>query len=190
MSNFFSLQNSVYVPSRVKAELLKNMDLCKLLYYNTPDALSQPDLTSEQKKQLSENRVVQIGDEEKYKHPIISSKSFLDEIIEDSSARLKIYIGSFKQTQETGNKLNNYIVFAEVWIEVIVGNADEILLLQDNTTRDLRLVLETVGQLNGKNVGGVGTFHFPQVREKIFGEKVKWGNNLTGYLIKGVVPIG
>ena len=41
-----------YIPFRIVMALLENDNFCKLVYYNTMDALSRPNLTPAQKRQL------------------------------------------------------------------------------------------------------------------------------------------
>ena len=41
-----------YIPFKIIMALLENDNFCKLIYYNTIDALSQPNLTMTQKKEI------------------------------------------------------------------------------------------------------------------------------------------
>jgi hypothetical protein len=52
--NFTSLAVDLQI---VVNKIVKNDNICKLLYYNSPDALSQPNLTPEQKSELMNKNI-------------------------------------------------------------------------------------------------------------------------------------
>ena len=49
-ANIFS--SMPFIPYKIVMALMENENFCKLIYYNTMDALSQPNLTIEQKQAL------------------------------------------------------------------------------------------------------------------------------------------
>lgn len=114
-----------------------NDDIFKLLKYDTMDALSQPNLTFEEKIELKQPL------EDFNKSGIILSR-FTSIVVEDTVTQIRIYIQGDRYS-------NNVLSDVAVGIEVICHN--DIILLKNGINRLLRMKTLIQQAINGENIG-------------------------------------
>lgn len=134
-----------YCYNIMKFLMTSNEDIWKLLYYNTTDALSQPNLTMEQKRNLIYTGT---GDSEPYK---VFRVPFLDDAFTEQTSQLRIYLGTLLPNNRSWS-LND--IYFEVISHVKLSNLD------NYQSRPERMLCELLSTLNGQEIGGVGRLFF------------------------------
>lgn len=122
-----------------------NEEIWKLLKYNTPDALSKPNLTMKEKADLVWDGT---GDSEEYR---VFRGAYLDDAFIDQSSQLRIYVTVL-------NPDNRTVGTVDIGIEILVHN--KIINLDTYETRQEVLLQQVLETLNGKEIGGVGKLFF------------------------------
>lgn len=125
--------------------VFNNENLWKLLKYNTPDALSKPNLTTEEKTSMIYDGV---GDSEEYN---VFRSPFLDEAFTKQTSQLRIY----STTINPDNRSYGTIDFA-------IDCLTHIKLININgcKSRVEYMVEEVLKTLNGQEINGVGKLFF------------------------------
>lgn len=130
----------------ILSHLMKNNEaIWKLLKYDTPDALSKPDLTMEEKRKLIWTGT---GDAEDYR---VFRSPFLDDAITSQVSQLRIYNSVFSPD-------NRSVGTVDISIECLCHN--KIINLDNYESRAEVMMQEIIGCLNGKDIKGVGVLAF------------------------------
>lgn len=121
---------------KIMTRLMANDDLVKLLYYTGKDPLSQPALTSEEKKQEIFNKLIKII-------PRIGPK-------EDAKSMVSIRVAS-------GVNISGNSEFRQVEIVVETFVPLTQWFIKDSNLRPFAILGEIEQSLQGKEVNGLGT---------------------------------
>lgn len=125
--------------------ILNNEDIWKLLKYPTPDALSKPNLTKQEKIALIYNGE---ADSSSFR---VFRQSFTDDAYAEETSRLGIYISYVQPT----NYVNAIVDFT---FEIMSHN--KIIALDEYMNRNEYILSEIVSTLNNKEIGGLGSLFF------------------------------
>ena len=123
----------------------KNEEIWKLLKYNTPDALSKPNLTIKEKRDLI---FTGNGDSEDFR---IFRSPFLDDAITSQEAQLRIY----NSVLSPGNRSVGTV---DICIECLCHN--KIINLDNYESRIEVMIQQVLECLNGADIAGVGVLAF------------------------------
>lgn len=117
----------------------------KLLKYNTPDALSKPNLTQVEKGKMIYKGV---GDGSEYN---VFRSAFLDDAIDKEMSQLRIYVTELSPDNRSWGTVN-------IAFECVVHN--KITVLDNYQNRLELMVYHIIQNLNGKEIDGVGKLSF------------------------------
>jgi len=129
----------------LKYLMKNNEDIWKLLKYNTPDALSKPNLTMEEKGALIWNGT---GDSEDYR---VFRSPFLDDAITSQISQLRIYNAVL-------SPYNRSVGTVDIGIECLCHN--KIINLDTYESRVEVMMQNVIECLNGRDIAGVGVLAF------------------------------
>lgn len=146
--------------------MVNNENLWKLLYYDRPDALDQPNLTLGQKRELIYQGS---GDSEKYK---VFRCPYIDDAITSETSQLRVYA----LTVRPENRSVSVIDFA---LDCITHT--KLSELEGAQSRVERMVEEILGTLNGQEIDGVGKLFFDASRAAYDGARNEIFNNRYFY---------
>lgn len=125
--------------------MANNENIWKLLKYNTPDALSQPELTMEEKRAMIFNGT---GDSEEYH---VFRSPFLDDAFTKEVSQLRI----FALTVNPNNRSMSTVDFG---IECVTHI--KLVNIDGCKSRAETMVEEVLKTLNGQEINGVGKLFF------------------------------
>lgn len=120
-------------------------DLWKLLKYSTPDALSKPNLTLKEKRQL-----IWQGTNDSTPFRVFRSP-FMDDAVTEQIAQLRIYLATIIPE-------NIQVGLIDVAFEVVCHN--KIVNLSNCQSRLEIMLQRIISTLNRQEVGGLGYFSF------------------------------
>lgn len=156
------------IPYRIIMALMENDNFCKLMYYNTIDALDKPALTIEQKQKL------------------------IWDGIEDHMENSNIFITNVQPNEEFENRtilkcykyetMPNDLVLSTLnyKFDVLFGSKIPIVNYQGiPCNRGDLIEMEIMRSLNGQDVAGVGFLQFNQDLSALCNSRVGTGNNYT-----------
>lgn len=146
-SSFLSVEKDLNL---IVSKMLKNDRLQKLLYYTTPDCLSRPNLTEEQRLSLFGNQIRIVPKIEV--EPI--SKNYITIVLND-----------FFPNDSNPEFRDNKIYFD------IVCHLDN-WELQDFQLRPYRIAAEIDSMFNGQHLTGIGELEFMGAKLDIFNEEL------------------
>ena len=146
-SSFLSVEKDLNL---IVSKMLKNDRLQKLLYYTTPDCLSRPDLTEEQKLSLFGNQIRIV--------PKI-------EVEPTSKNYITIVLNNFFPNDSNPEFRDNKIYFD------IVCHLDN-WALQDFQLRPYKIAAEIDSMFNGQHLTGIGVLEFAGAQLDIFNEEL------------------
>lgn len=129
--------------------MVENENVWKLLFYDSPDALEQPNLTMEQKRSLVYKGY---GDSEDYK---VFRCPYIDDSMTKECTQLRHYA-------LTINPENRSMSIVDVAFDCITHT--KLSDLEGCQNRVERMVEEILGTLNGREVDGVGKIFFDSRR--------------------------
>ena len=129
----------------LKYLMVNNEEIWKLLKYDTPDALSKPNLTMEEKRKLIWNGT---GDAEEYR---VFRSPFLDDAITSQISQLRIYNSVFSPD-------NRSVGTIDISIECLCHN--KIVNLDNYESRPEVMIQQVIECLNGQDIAGVGVLAF------------------------------
>lgn len=134
-SSFLSVRKDL---SLLVDKMLKNVRLKRLVYYDVPDAIDQPDLTPEQTSSLINNRI-----------------KIVPKLTIDGSVRSYVIIGfdNFIPNGENPEFKDNTVSFD------IICHFDQWKLV-DSDLRPYRIAGEIDSMFNGKHLTGIGKLEF------------------------------
>ena len=146
-SSFLSVEKDLNL---IVSKMLKNDRLQKLLYYTTPDCLSRPNLTEEQKLSLFGNQIRIV--------PKI-------EVEPTSKNYITIVLNDFFPNDNNPEFRDNKIYFD------IVCHLDN-WALQDFQLRPYKIAAEIDSMFNGQHLTGIGELEFRGAKLDIFNEEL------------------
>lgn len=163
----YKLNNIDKIIYNVKKALILNDNLCKLLYFDGENALSQS-ITEEQKDELFDKN------SENSKNRVLN-KIFNPEIITDVRSELRFFNGVFEPD-------NDHLAIVQLHFQVIVHN--DLWDLEWGLIRAEQMVKEILLSLNGEKVEGIGVLDFDApIKLQTFGDK------FTGYKMIGITRV-
>ena len=156
-----------YIPFRIVMALLENDNFCKLLYYNTPDALSKPNLTMAQKRQL-----IWDGQDNMEDYNIFLTNVQPNEEIENRTI-VKVY-------RYNTEPVNNVMATVCYRFDILFGSKIPLVKYNGLTcNRGDVIEMEIMKSLNGEDVAGVGFLQYNDRLTSICNSQVGIGNNYT-----------
>lgn len=157
-----------YIPFKIVMALLDNDNFCKLIYYNTMDALDKPNLTIEQKRALIWDGNIDRTD----KFNIFLTNVQPNEEI-DNRTVLKVYR---YQTAPS----NNVRAVLSYRFDLLFGSKIPLVKLNGITcNRGDVIEMEIMKTLNGEDVAGVGFLQYDERLSALCSSRVGIGNNYT-----------
>lgn len=124
---------------------LNNENIWKLLKYNTPDALSKPDLTIEEKSELIYNNE---PDSTSFR---VFRQSFVNDAFSEQQSQLRVYMSEIIPTNHVHGMINFII-------DLPCHN--QIITLDDYLNRNEVMANEILKTLNGIDINGLGKLFF------------------------------
>lgn len=163
MSELITLENVGQILSNISSELITNQNLLKLIKYDTPDALSQKDLTRDEIRALMGKS---IDDPQKTLQRIYKSPT-TNKITDTVHSELRLFIPNITPD-------NIYLSKLSIAFQVI--NYYSLIDLDDNKNRSLTIVQEILKTINGFDSGSIGLLYLssPIVIQA-------WNENFSGY---------
>lgn len=163
----YKLNNIDKIIYNIRKTLIANDNLCKLLYFDSENALNES-MTDEQKDELFDKNSENI----KYR---VLNKIFNPEIITDVRSELRIFNGAFVPD-------NDHLAMVGIHFQVIVHN--DLWDLEYGLIRAEQIVKEVLLSLNGEKIEGIGVLKFEDaIQLKTFGDK------FTGYSMIGITRV-
>jgi hypothetical protein len=145
INEYNQYENLYQLPHNIVTYLFQNDDIWKLLYYSQIDALKQPPLTNQQKRNLIYNGQI---NSENYRCFFMP---FTDDSFDKQHAQIRVYPVTIMPT----NRILGDVSFA---IEIL--SHVKINTLDNYSTRILYLLQQIIKTLNGKDIGSVGNIAF------------------------------
>ena len=157
-----------YIPFKIVMALLKNDNFCKLIYYNTMDALDRPNLTVQQKRELIWDGTMDRMD----KFNIFLTNVQPNEEIENRTI-MKLY------KYQTAPVTNVRAVLSYRF-DILFGSKIPLVKLNGVTcNRGDVIEMEIMRTLNGEDVAGVGFLQYDERLSSLCSSRVGIGNNYT-----------
>ena len=157
-----------YIPFKIVMALLDNDNFCKLIYYNTMDALDKPNLTIEQKRALIWDGNIDRTD----KFNIFLTNVQPNEEI-DNRTVLKVY----KYQTAPSNNVRAVLSYR---FDLLFGSKIPLVKLNGITcNRGDVIEMEIMKTLNGEDVAGVGFLQYDERLSALCSSRVGIGNNYT-----------
>lgn len=128
-----------------------NEDIWKMLKYNDPTALSQPNLTQSEKSELIYKGET---DSEPFR---VFRDPFTDDAYEKQVSQLRVF-------PSYTNPENHIVAIQDIQIQIVVHN--KINYLDDYVMRLDYLIEEVLRTLNGADIGGLGVMFFDRTRSR------------------------
>lgn len=156
-----------YIPFKIIMALLENDNFCKLLYYNTMDALDKPNLTISQKRAL-----VWDGQDDMDNYHIFMTNVQPNEEISNRTI-VKIY----RYNTEPIHRVNAVVAYA---FDILFGSKIPLVKYNGITcNRGDVIEAEIMKTLNGEDVAGVGFLQYNSELTGLCRSRVGIGNNYT-----------
>lgn len=162
MSELITLSEVGRILSNIGNKLIQCKDILKLINYNTPDALSQSDVSLQDIIKL-----VGKGSNPKSEQKIFKTP-FNDNIVDDVRSEIRFFTPLLKPN-------NIYISEVIISFQIIVHNS--IWDLEENQ-RPLVLLHEILKNFNGYDIGSIGELQLSD-SIRIF----NWNNSFAGYQV-------
>lgn len=156
--NYDSIDN---VSINIILKLLENQNLLKCLYYNTPNALTQADLTDDIKYAMV--------DQLDKTYTKIHILPFPAEISDEAQSEIRFFISTFSPEN---------IRLSRVIYDFVIIVHESLWILNGGKVRALTIIQEILNCLNGKDVDGLGKL---ELVEPI--NIVKFADNVSGYIM-------
>ncbi len=125
--------------------MLNNEDLWKLLKYDSANALSLPNLTLKEKRELIYNG---IGDSEQYR---VFRSTFLDDAVTTQQTQLRVYVTTIAPNNRS---------YGTVSIAFECLSHNKLVNLDTYENRIEAMTQELIQTLNGSEVNGLGVLSF------------------------------
>ena len=157
-----------FIPFKIVMALLENDNFCKLIYYNTVDALDKPNLTMEQKRSL----VWDGSDDRMDKYNIFLTNVQPNEEV-DNRTIMKVY----RYTNDPVSHVRAVVTYA---FDILFGSKIPLVKYNGITcNRGDVIEMEIMRTLNGEDVAGVGFMQFNDDLTALCRSAVGIGNNST-----------
>lgn len=161
---------------KILTYLFKNEDFWKLLKYNTPDALFEPNLTSVQKAAL-----IYRSTNNTYPQDTTNYRVFIndlsDDLWPDESSIVRITLSTIVPENRT---------IGTITFDIDVLTHIKIDTLEGNKSRKVCLLSNVLGTLNGAEIKGIGLLAFSRqssYEDKAILGSMTNGKNYSGYKI-------
>lgn len=157
------------MPYRMLVELIENNEnIWKLLKHTEANALSQPNLTIAEKRELIYN-----GQEDERDYRVFP-QLYIDESFNEKQSQLRIEVGEIRP--------DNYI-YGQVNFSLMVIAHNSMSVLDNYENRTTRMMQEVIKTLNGKEINGIGKLSFNRMRhESVLAKKIKINKWFSGYI--------
>lgn len=168
MANANIFTSMPFIPYKIVMALMDNDNFCKLIYYNTMDALDQPNLTEEQKRGLLWDGDITRTD----KFNIFLTNVQPNEEIENRTI-MKLY----RYDTDPSNLLKATVSYK---FDILYGS--KIPLVYYNgipCNRGDVIEMEIMKSLNNQDVGGIGLLQYNSRLSALAGSHIGIGNNYT-----------
>lgn len=157
-----------FIPYRIILALLENDNLCKILYYNSFDALSKPNLTFEQKVGMIWSKDINRMDE----YHIFMTNTNANAMTE-AKTMLQIY-------RYNDTPINPTICTTAYRFDFLYGTTTAMVEYQNiSCNRGDVFQMELMKSLNDKDVAGIGNLQYNTRLSRLCGADVGIGNNST-----------
>lgn len=167
MSKYNKFNSIPYTPYKIALALVENDNLCKLLYYNTYDALNQPNLTYDQKVGMIWNNNDQMQDYHIY--------------LTNTNANIMTNANTLLQCYRYNTKPINTVVATLCYrFDFLFGSKTAMVEYNGYPcNRGDVFEMELMNTLNGEDVAGVGFLQYNRGLSALCGSDVGIGNNET-----------
>ena len=156
-----------YIPFKIIMALLENDNFCKLIYYNTVDALERPNLTTEQKRDLIWDGQDNMDDYHIFMTNVQPNEETINRTI------LKIY----RYNSDPIDRVHAVVSYA---FDVLYGSKMPLVRCNGITcNRGDVIEMEIMKTLNGEDVAGVGFLQYDDDLTALCRSQVGIGNNYT-----------
>ena len=156
-----------YIPFKIIMALLENDNFCKLMYYNTMDALDQPNLTTQQKRGL-----IWDGQDDMDNYNI-----FMTNIQPNEETINRTILKVYRYNSDPIDRVKAVVSYA---FEVLYGTKMPLVRFNGITcNRGDVIEMEIMRTLNGENVAGVGFLQYDDDLTALCRSQVGIGNSYT-----------
>lgn len=156
------------IPYKIIMRLMDNDEFCKLIYYNTLDALDKPNLTEEQKRSMIWNGDINRTDE---------FNIFLTNVQPNEEIENKTIMKLYRYTTEPETI---YMSTVSYKFDILFGS--KIPLVTYNgvpCNRGDLIEMEIMKSLNNVDVAGIGCLQYSQELTALSSSRVGIGNNYS-----------
>jgi hypothetical protein len=165
-NNTYNLTGIEKINKNIAYKLLENENLLRLLFYNTPDALTKPSV----QETLGDNFYSIIDQSfEKYQTTHIFFTPFPRVSQDTEKVELRFYIQRIIPE-------NIYLSKTLFGFQIVMS--DKLQMLDDGINRAYLIINELLKTLNGQEIGGVGCLYFADVPPT---EIIKFSDYHIGY---------
>ena len=156
-----------FIPFKIVMALLENDNFCKLIYYNTIDALDRPDLTIAQKRAM-----IWDGQDDMEHYNIFLTNVQPNEETENRTV-MKVY-------RYVTDPINRNIATVAYAFDILFGSKIPLVRYNGITcNRGDVIEMEIMRTLNGEDVAGVGYLQYDNDLTALCRSRVGVGNNYT-----------
>ena len=156
-----------YIPFRIIMALLENDDFCKVIYYNTMDALSKPNLTTEQKRQL-----IWDGQDDMDNYNI-----FMTNVQPNEETINRTIVKIYRYDSDPYNQVGAHVMYR---FDVLYGSKIPLVKYHGITCNRGDVIEALIMQtLNGRDVAGAGFLQYNRELSSLCRSQVGIGNNYT-----------
>ncbi|OPH61719.1 hypothetical protein BC351_00310 [Paenibacillus ferrarius] len=139
----FTLENVDRIIQNIVVQLLPSQNLFKCLKYSSADALSQED--------ISDNEKIEMFDQSNKEKTKVFFTPLSPNVSDTAGSELRIYIRNIKPN-------NIYLTNVDISIQVICSNS--VWRMDEGRQRPLVMLQEIISQLNGVDIGFIGQLFF------------------------------
>ena len=166
-AHFNKFTSLPYIPFRIIMALLENDDFCKLMYYNTADALSKPNLTIAQKRKL-----IWDGQDDMDNYNI-----FMTNVQPKEETINRTILKVYRYNSEPYTQVGAIVTYR---FDLLYGSKIPLVKYNGITcNRGDVIEMEIMKTLNGTDVAGVGFLQYNRELTSLCQSQVGIGNNYT-----------
>jgi len=147
--------------SNIGNKIIENKTLMRCLQYDSADALSLPEVTMSQIKNLVGKGTDPNNEQKIFKMP------FYDNVVSDPRTEIRFFIPIFEPN-------NIYLTSVDICFQIVIHNAK--WDLDENYIKPLVMVNEILKDFNGQDLGGIGVL---QLTSSI--KVANWNSSFSGY---------
>lgn len=157
-----------FIPYKIIMALMENDNFCKLLYYNTMDALSKPNLTDTQKRDLIWNGDITRTDD---------FNIFLTNVQPNEEIENRTIMKLYRYDSDPINLFRAVVCYR---FDVLFGSKIPLVYYQGvPCNRGDVIEMEIMRSLNNQDVAGVGLLQYNAGLSNLSTSRVGIGNNYT-----------